>query len=124
MDKQDQIIKKALQDKMVTINKPNLTEQIIEKHVEYLDKKKARPIAFGSIILGIIGAILGLALTFVNSIYEIGLSEMQLMIVQIIPIVYLFYQVLNEILINGIRLPKINQIFSSLVMLLIIITFG
>lgn len=100
MNKQDQIIKKELQKKLVPINDSGFTEKIVTSHKLKMEKKKYTPLDFSAIILGILGSLLALIISFTNLRSGLGLSENQLIVIQIVPIVYLFYQLLNEIFIN------------------------
>lgn len=100
MNKQDQMIKKELRKKLVPINDSGFTERIVTSHKLKMEKKKYSPLDFISIILGILGSLVALMISFTNLRSGLGLSENQLIVIQIIPIVYLFYQLLNEIFIN------------------------
>ncbi|MBV6647804.1 MAG: DUF4932 domain-containing protein [Cyclobacteriaceae bacterium] len=125
MNNEDRIIKEALGQKLTSIKDPEFTKRIVEIHTSNMEEKYAHFLDFGSLTLGIIGTLLAFAVSVANSIYKIGLTETQLMIIQIIPIVYLAYQLLNEFIINKNHIStksSVSPMSTLLVLLMLALT--
>lgn len=108
MDKQDQEIKKALQDLQMPIIDPNFTKDIVAAHLSKSEKKISfKQVDIGSLLTGMIGVFIALAVTYVNFELSLSIKTEHLFILQILPVSYLVFQVLNEYLLNSYK-PKVS----------------
>ena len=97
MDKQDQEIKKALKGMQVPIPDPEFTDRIVAMHLEKAAKKSsATQIDFGSLLTGMVAVVVAALLSYANTSFDIGLTEDQLSVIQLLPVFYLLFQVINE----------------------------
>lgn len=102
MDRQDHELKQALQSMQSSIPDPYFTQKLVRMHLEKAEKKSlVLPIDFGSIIVGFIAVICALAVSFANTMYGLGLSDDHLTVLHILPVIFLFFQLMNEFFKKG-----------------------
>lgn len=99
MTKQDQEIKAALRRKQSTIDDPFFTQKIVSRHIEKMNSyATVHQVDFGSLLTGLIAVLCSFTIAYLNSIFDLGLSKDQLSVMQIIPVLYLVFQLMNEYL--------------------------
>ncbi len=101
MDSKDKEIKKALESMQSNVLDSTFTEKIVTIHLErQAEKRKVVPIDFTSLISGLILAVVASLLTYINTLIDLQLSSDQIAVIQIVPVIYLLFQLLNEVLSN------------------------
>lgn len=99
MDKKDQEIKKALKGMQSPISDPEFTDRIVAMHLAKADQKtRMMQVDFGSLLTGLIAVVVSVLLSYANAVLEIGLTEDQVSVIQLLPALYLVFQVMNEYL--------------------------
>lgn len=97
MDKQDQEIKKALERMQSPISDPEFTDRVVALHLAKADQKtRMMQVDFSSLLTGMIAVVVSVLLSSANAVLEIGLTEDQVSVIQLLPILYLIFQVMNE----------------------------
>lgn len=116
MDKQDKEIKKALESMQSPLPDPGFTDRIVAMHLaKAAQKPSASQIDFGSLLTGMLAVLASILISYANTALKTGLTEDQVSVIQLLPVLYLIFQVLNEYFIykdqSGL---KINMAASSL----------
>ena len=97
MDKQDQHIKKVLKDMQSPVNDPEFTARIVSMHLEKQESKPfVNQLDIASLLTGLIAVFASLLVVYLNAVLDIGLTEDLLAVIQILPVLYLLFQLLNE----------------------------
>ena len=95
---------------------PGFTDRIVAMHLaKATQKPSASQIDFGSLLTGMLAVLASILISYANAALKIGLTEDQVSVIQLLPVLYLIFQVLNEYFIykdqSGL---KINMAASSL----------
>lgn len=101
MDKQDQEIKKALKGMQAPLSDSGFSDRIVAMHLAKADQKAlATQVDFGSLLTGMIAVLVSLLVSYANVVLEAGLTEDQVSVIQLLPVLYLVFQVMNEYFTN------------------------
>ena len=97
MDKKDQEIKKALEGMQSPLPDPGFTDRVVSMHLAKSGQKShLMQVDMGSLLTGMMAVAVSLLLSHANAVFSLGLSEEQLAVLQVLPVLYLIFQVMNE----------------------------
>ena len=97
MDKKDQEIKKALERMQSPLSDPGFTDRVVSMHLaKSAQKTHLGQVDMGSLLTGLMAVAVSLLLSHANAVFNLGLSEDHLAVLQVLPVLYLIFQVLNE----------------------------
>ena len=97
MDKKDQEIKKALESMQFPLPDPGFTDRVVSMHLAKSGQKShLMQVDISSLLTGMMAVAASLLLSHANAVFNLGISEEQLAVLQVLPVLYLIFQVMNE----------------------------
>ena len=97
MDKKDQEIKKALEGMQSPLSDPGFTDRVVSMHLAKSGQKSHLiQVDMGSLLTGMMAVAASMFLSHANAVFNLGLSEEHLAVLQVLPVLYLIFQVMNE----------------------------